>query len=123
MTQDRKTKQPPADRTNINQSQRDDAQAQKFADEAQRQPNKAKLDDVSASRRDDSVDPAEMIPDDTQDTVDHMKQMAESGRIDDTAFAGERNDDDEESDLGILDEAEDDAPLSEKGGADYGNSG
>jgi len=49
--------------------------------------------------------------------------MAEDGRIDDTAFAGERNDDDEESDLGILDEAEDDAPLSEKGGADYGNSG
>ncbi len=122
MTQDRKTKQPPADRTNINESQRDDAQAQKFAEKAQNY-TKARRDDVSASRRDDSSDPAQVIPDDTQDTVDHMKQMAEDGRIDDGAFAGERNDDDEESDLGILDEAEDDAPLSEKGGADTGNSG
>lgn len=107
---------------NINQSQRDDAQAQKLADQAQRQ-TKAKQVDVSASRRDDSVDPADIIPDDTQDTVDHMNQMAQSGRIENGAFAGERNDDDEESDLGILDKAEDDAPLSEKGGADFGNSG
>ncbi|MEH6714138.1 hypothetical protein [Parasphingorhabdus flavimaris] len=106
----------------INQSQRDDAQAQKVAEQAQRQTN-AKREDVSASRRDDSTDPAQIIPDDTQDTVDHMKQMAESGRIEGGAFAGERNDDDEESDLGILDAAEDDAPQSEKGGADFGNSG
>ncbi len=122
MTQDRKNKQPPADRTNVNESQRDDAQAQKFAEKVQNY-TKARRDDVSTSRRDDSSDPAQIIPDDTQDTVDHMKQMAEDGRIDDTAFAGERNDDDEESDLGRLDEAEDDAPLSEKGGADTGNSG
>lgn len=122
MTQDRKTKQPPADRTNINESQRDDAQAQKFAEKAQNY-TKARRDDVSTSRRDGDSDPAQVIPDDTQDTVDHMKQMAEDGRIDDGAFAGERNDDDEESDLGRLDEAEDDAPLSEKGGADFGNSG
>ena len=110
------------DQTNSNQSQRDEAQAQKVAEKAQTQ-TKAKLEDVSNSRRDDNDDPAQIIPDDRQDTVDHMKQMAESGRIDDGAFAGERNDDDEESDLGILDEAEDDAPLSEKGGADFGNSG
>ena len=122
MTQDRKTKQPPADRTNINESQRDDAQAQKFAEKVQNY-SKARRDDASTSRRDDSSDPAQVIPDDTQDTVDHMKQMAEDGRIDDGAFAGERNDDDEESGLGILDDAEDDAPLSEKGGADFGNSG
>ena len=117
MTQDRNSNQ-----TQANQSQRDDAQAQKVAEQAQTQ-TRAKRDDVSASRRDDSGDPAQIIPDDTQDTVDHMKQMAESGRIDDGAFAGERNDNDEESDLGILDKAEDDAPLSEKGGADFGNSG
>ena len=110
------------DQTNSNQSQRDEAQAQEVAEKAQTQ-TKAKQDDVSTSRRDDHSDPAQIIPDDTQDTVDHMKQMAEGGRIDDGAFAGERNDDDEESDLGILDEAEDDAPLSEKGGADFGNSG
>ena len=105
-----------------NQSQRDDAQAQKVADQAQRNP-KAKHEDVSTSDHGGETNPAQIIPDDTQDTVDHMKQMAESGRIDNAAFAGERNDDDEESDLGILDEAEDDSPLSEKGGADTRNSG
>ncbi|AMO72328.1 hypothetical protein [Sphingorhabdus sp. M41] len=107
---------------NSNQSQRDDAQAQKFAEKAQQQ-TKAKREDVAQSRHGGEPDPAQIIPDDTQDTVDHMKQMVESGRIEGGAFAGERNDDDEESDLGILDEAEDDAPLSEKGGADFGNSG
>jgi len=118
MTQDRNASQTPQ----TNQSQRDDAQAQKVAEQAQTQ-TKAKLEDVSNSTRDDNSDPAQIIPDDTQDTVDHMKQMAESGRIEGGAFAGERNDDDKESDLGILDKAEDDAPLSEKGGADFGNSG
>lgn len=112
----------PSQTKQANQSQRDPAQAHKVAEQAQTQ-TKAKLEDVSASRRDDSSDPAQIIPDDRQDTVDHMKQMAESGRIEGGAFAGERNDDDEESDLGILDKAEDDAPLSEKGGADFGNSG
>ena len=116
------TRQQNSNQSNSNQSQRDDAQAQKVAEQAQTQ-TRAKLEDVSNSRRDDNSDPAQIIPDDTQDTVDHMKQMAESGRIEGGAFAGERNDDDEESDLGILDEAEDDAPLSEKGGADFGNSG
>lgn len=105
-----------------NLSQRDDAQAQKVAAEAQ-QPTRAKREDVAASDRGGKTDPAQIIPDDSPDTVDHMKRMADSGRIDNAAFAGERNDDDEESDLGILDEAEDDAPLSEKGGADFGNSG
>ncbi len=117
MTQDQNSNQ-----SSANQSQRDDAQAQKFAEKAQKS-TKAKREDVAESRHGGKTDPAQIIPDDTQDTVDHMKQMAESGRIEDGAFAGERNDDDEESDLGILDEAEDDAPLSEKGGADYGNSG
>lgn len=32
--------------------------------------------------------------DDVQDLVDHMKQMETSGRIDMSAYAGERNDDD-----------------------------
>ena len=111
-----------SDQTSVNQSQRDDAQAQKVAEQAQTQ-TRAKREDVSTSTHGGHSDPAQIIPDDTQDTVDHMKQMAESGRIEGGAFAGERNDDDEESDLGILDKAEDDAPLSEKGGADFGNSG
>jgi len=122
MTQNDNAKPPSSNHTQTNQSQRDDSQAQKVAEQAQTQ-TRAKLEDVSNSRRDDNSDPAQIIADDTQDTVDHMKQMAEDGRIEGGAFAGERNDDDEESDLGILDKAEDDAPLSEKGGADYGNSG
>ncbi|WP_321327684.1 hypothetical protein [uncultured Parasphingorhabdus sp.] len=110
------------DERNINQSQRDDAQAQKFAAKSQQQ-TKAKRTDIADSTHGGHTDPAQLVPDDAQDTVDHMKQMVESGRIEGGAFAGERNDDDEESDLGILDKAEDDAPLSEKGGADFGNSG
>ena len=35
-----------------------------------------------------------------QDLVDHMRQMDSSGRIDMSAFRGERNDDDEEGMLG-----------------------
>ena len=116
------TREQNSNQSNSNQSQRDDAQAQKVAAEAQRD-TKAKREDVAESRHGGRTDPAQIIPDDAQDTVDHMKQMAESGRIEGGAFAGERNDDDEESDLGILDKAEDDAPLSEKGGADFGNSG
>ncbi len=38
--------------------------------------------------------------DNVQDLVDHMKQMETSGRIDMSAFAGERNDDDEEGSFG-----------------------
>ena len=34
------------------------------------------------------------------DLVDHMRQMESSGRIDMSAFRGERNDDDEEGSLG-----------------------
>jgi len=45
----------------------------------------------------------------TQDLVDHMKQMVSSGRIDMSAFRGERSDDDEE---GLYGEGgiEDDTP-------------
>lgn len=41
-----------------------------------------------------------------QDLVDHMKQMETSGRIDMSAFAGERNDDDEEGSFGTAAEEE-----------------
>jgi len=118
MTQKQNGNQSQSNQSNSNQSQRDDAQAQKFAERAQ-QPAKAIDEDAAASR----AGGEQINPDDAQDTVDHMKEMVDSGRIDNDAFAGERNDDDEESDLGILDDAEDDAPLSEKGGADTGNSG
>lgn len=43
------------------------------------------------------------------DLVDHMNQMVTSGRIDMSAFRGERNDDDEDGTLGE-EGAEDDVP-------------
>tara|TARA_R110002033_G_scaffold29586_30_gene66235 strand:- start:668 stop:910 length:243 start_codon:yes stop_codon:yes gene_type:complete len=71
----------------INQSQRDDAQAQKFAEKSQQQ-TKAKREDIADSTHGGHTDPAQLIPDDTQDTVDHMKQMTESGRIEGGADFG-----------------------------------
>ena len=47
--------------------------------------------------------------DGTPDLVDHMNQMASSGRIDMSAFRGERSDDDEEGLYGE-DGIEDDTP-------------
>ena len=44
--------------------------------------------------------------DGVQDLVDHMKQMETSGRIDMSAFAGERNDDEEEGRYGTAAEEE-----------------
>lgn len=38
--------------------------------------------------------------DDVQDLVDHMRQMDSSGMIDMSAYAGERNDDEEEGRYG-----------------------
>jgi len=40
------------------------------------------------------------LNDDVPDLVDHMRQMASSGVIDMSAFAGERNDDEEEDRYG-----------------------
>lgn len=44
--------------------------------------------------------PTGTAADDAQDLVDHMHQMETSGQIDMSAFAGERNDDDEEGSYG-----------------------
>jgi hypothetical protein len=44
--------------------------------------------------------PAAINPDDTQDVVDHMNQMQQSGNIDMDAYRGERNDDDDTEALG-----------------------
>ena len=47
-----------------------------------------------------TTNPAQIIPDDSQDVVDHMEQMESSGIIDMDAYRGERNDDDEAGMLG-----------------------
>ena len=95
---DRKT----ADQTHeTHNSEQDDedTQAQTVADQAmERNTSVLGLSDtekVSGGLEDDNV----------QDLVDHMNQMETSGVIDNSAFLGERNDDDEE---GILGEAAED---------------
>jgi len=76
---------------NRNSEQDDeDTQAQTLAEEALgRSSDDFGLDDTEkVSTGEDS--------DDVEDLVDHMNQMVRSGRIDNDAYRGERNDDDEE---------------------------
>jgi hypothetical protein len=80
---------------NQNSEQDDEStQAQTFADDALgRSSDDFGLDDTEkVSTGEDS--------DDVEDLVDHMNQMVRSGRIDNDAYRGERNDDDEEDLLG-----------------------
>jgi hypothetical protein len=84
-------------------SEQDDegAQAQTLAEEALHRRGEGLSDTEKVSRGE---------PDDgTPDLVDHMNQMASSGRIDMSAFRGERSDDDEEGIYGE-DGIEDDTP-------------
>ena len=45
-------------------------------------------------------EPGEIMDDSTQDLIDHMRDMEQSGRIDMSAFAGEPNHDDNEDKYG-----------------------
>lgn len=75
----------------VNQEQEDEeAQAQTVAEAARRERRLGESEKVSLG--DDA--------DDAQDVVDHMQQMARSGRIDTDAYRGERSDDDERGRLG-----------------------
>jgi hypothetical protein len=68
----------------------EDAQAQTLANEALGRGREFRLTDsekVGGS--------ADMLGANTPDLIDHMNQMASSGRIDMSAYLGERNDDDE----------------------------
>ena len=86
-----------------NAEQRDPDQAQDVAADAI-----GRLDDpFEDSERAGRSDPASLIPEDMPDLVDTMKQMVTSGRIDNSAFAGEPMHDDEEDSLGVTDEEED----------------
>lgn len=75
------------------------AQAQTVADDAIRglAAEQIKSED---SDHGGTTNPAQVIPDDAQDVVDHMEQMESSGRIDMDAYRGERSDDDESGMLG-----------------------
>ena len=72
----------------------EDAQAQTFAEEAlgRRSGFDASASEQVPTPGDDSSG--------TPDLVDRMKQMVSSGRIDMSAYRGERNDDDDDSLLG-----------------------
>lgn len=66
-------------------------QAQDVAEDAR----VADLGPAEESEHGGHSDPAQLIPDDTPDLVDKMKEMRRSGRIDMGAFEGEEEMDDE----------------------------
>jgi hypothetical protein len=91
--EDRQTEELAPENQNPEQDD-EDSQAQTFADAA-----------LGRGSDDFGLEDSEKVPtgdesDDVEDLVDHMHQMERSGRIDNDAFRGERNDDDEEGMLG-----------------------
>ena len=66
-------------------------QAQDVSDDAK----VAALDLAEESEHGGKTNPAQIIPDDTPDVVDKMKEMRRSGRIDMDAYEGEEDMDDE----------------------------
>jgi hypothetical protein len=80
------------------------AQAQDVADDARVRG----LDLSEDSERGGRPNPAQIIPDDTEDLVEKMEAMNRSGRIDMDAFAGEPQMDDEEDSFGPTEDADDD---------------
>jgi hypothetical protein len=95
MNQDDRNRLP--DQIEENDEQRDSGtQAQDVAEDA-----RARSTDLSEdSERGGRPNPAQIIPDDTPDLVERMEEMNRSGRIDNDAFAGEPQMDDEEEYLG-----------------------
>lgn len=85
----------------VNDEQEEESsQAQTIADEAmERNTSIFGLDESEKVSTGDDTD-------DVQDLVDHMKQMETSGRIDMSAYRGERNDDEEEGRYGDAAEEE-----------------
>ena len=72
-------------------------QTQTIAEEALRGEGRraSPLDSIKAD------DPSDLMDDSTQDLVDHMRDMEQSGRIDMSAYLGEPNMDDNEDKYGV----------------------
>jgi hypothetical protein len=87
-----------------NDEQNDGDQAQDVADDALGLDSDLSEDSKHGGR----TNPGAVMPDDTPDLVDTMNQMVRSGRIDNSAFAGEPMHDDEEDRLGQTDSDDDD---------------
>ncbi|OJY67945.1 MAG: hypothetical protein BGP16_03775 [Sphingobium sp. 66-54] len=73
------------------------SQAQDVAEDALRHPWRRGA--AGESSHGGKSDPTQLVPDDTQDVVDHMTDMDRSGRIDMGAFEGEENMDDEDGSI------------------------
>jgi hypothetical protein len=78
-------------------------QAQDVADDARARA----LDLSEESERGGRPNPAQIIPDDTEDLVEKMEAMNRSGRIDMDAYTGEPQMDDEEDSFGPTEDADD----------------
>jgi hypothetical protein len=83
--------EPDTDRDNAEQDETG-SQAQDVAQDALRRPYR----DDGETEHGGKTNPAQIIPDDAQDLVDHMTDMERSGRIDMDAFDGEESMDDED---------------------------
>ena len=96
---------PVPDRELEENSEQDDsgAQAQDVADDAITRS----IDLSEDSKRGGRPNPAQIIPDDTEDLVEKMEAMNRSGRIDMDAYSGEPQMDDEEDILGETEDMED----------------
>ena len=81
-------------------------QAQEVAEDARKVSNETTSPTESAK----SDKKSGLMGDSTQDTVDHMRDMESSGRIDMDAFRGEPNHDDNEGKYGEKNEVDPDLP-------------
>lgn len=89
-----------------NREQQDEGQAQDVAEDALHPDRRAR-----GSVRGSPVNPAQIMPDDTPDLVETMERMLSSGRIDNDAYAGEPQHDDEEDILGDTEDGGDEERL------------
>jgi len=85
----------PGDEDNSEQDE-SGSQAQDVAADALNNPSR--IGDVETEHG-GKPDPYAILPDDSQDLVDHMTDMERSGRIDMGAFDGEDNMDDEDGSI------------------------
>ncbi|MBX7533776.1 hypothetical protein K3165_12645 [Qipengyuania sp. 1XM1-15A] len=82
------------------------SQAQEVADQAQHLTSKTGSPTESIKGDNKSG----LLGDSTQDTIDHMRDMESSGRIDMAAYRGEPNHDDNEGKYGKSNEVDPDLP-------------
>jgi hypothetical protein len=100
MTPHKPTRPPDINDPDVQNAEQDEegTQAQDVADDALREAWRPR-ESNGESRHGGKTNPAQIIPDDVQDVVDHMTDMDRSGRIDMDAFDGEEGMDDEDGSI------------------------